>query len=314
MNQCKSCGKIIILKRPRDKDKIFCNRKCAAQRHKKFKECPVCKTQFVFLKHKRSKFCSTICHNISKKSTYTKECIKCGKSFILNNRAYEDRGGGIFCSVSCKSRKYNVNENFFENIDDEIKAYWLGFLMGDGYQNGYEIVVNLSEKDVEHLYYFKKHIDSEHPINNNVKNTASLRIGSKKLCESLKKLGCIQAKTFCATFPLMQSNFERHFIRGVFDADGCMYVSKKWQCRWSIYSASPPLLNSIIIILKNNNINCRLVKSTQIEICKKTEIRKLYDFIYNESTICLNRKKLKFIHGISKGLGLESMTSNDFSA
>lgn len=30
-------------------------------------------------------------------------------------------------------RKYRVNVNFFENIDTEEKAYWLGFLYADGY-------------------------------------------------------------------------------------------------------------------------------------------------------------------------------------
>lgn len=29
------------------------------------------------------------------------------------------------------NRKYNVNHDFFENIDSEEKAYWLGFLFAD---------------------------------------------------------------------------------------------------------------------------------------------------------------------------------------
>lgn len=313
MNQCKSCGKNIVCKRPRDKNKNFCNRKCAAQERRNFKECPVCKEQFAFLKHSRSKFCSVACYNISKKSTYTKNCIRCGKSFLLNNKAYEKRGGGIFCSVSCKSRKYIVNETFFEIIDNEIKAYWLGFLMGDGYQNGSEVILHLSEKDIEHLHHFKNHINSNHPIKHDKNKTITLRIGSKKICKSLTKLGCIQAKTFCAIFPFMQKQLQRHFIRGLFDADGCIYVDKNWRCRWSIYSASPVLLNSVMLFLKDNNINCRFPKTTQIEISKKLELHKLYDYLYYESAIFLERKKFKFIHGLSKGLGSELMTSNAVS-
>ena len=29
-------------------------------------------------------------------------------------------------------RKYNVNDNYFNKIDNEEKAYWLGFLLADG--------------------------------------------------------------------------------------------------------------------------------------------------------------------------------------
>lgn len=30
------------------------------------------------------------------------------------------------------ARKYNYNDNYFENIDTEEKAYWLGFIAADG--------------------------------------------------------------------------------------------------------------------------------------------------------------------------------------
>ena len=31
------------------------------------------------------------------------------------------------------SRKYSCDENYFECIDNEEKAYWLGFIYADGY-------------------------------------------------------------------------------------------------------------------------------------------------------------------------------------
>ena len=31
------------------------------------------------------------------------------------------------------NKKYNVDENYFSIIDNEYKAYWLGFLYADGY-------------------------------------------------------------------------------------------------------------------------------------------------------------------------------------
>lgn len=42
---------------------------------------------------------------------------------------------------------------YFENIDTEEKAYWLGFLYADGYVNANEdkIELCLAEKDFHHL-------------------------------------------------------------------------------------------------------------------------------------------------------------------
>ena len=33
------------------------------------------------------------------------------------------------------SRKYTLNENYFDKIDSQNKAYFLGFLVADGYNN-----------------------------------------------------------------------------------------------------------------------------------------------------------------------------------
>lgn len=50
-------------------------------------------------------------------------------------------------------RKYILNQNFFDDIDTEEKAYWLGFLYADGYNNEKrkEVKIRLAIKDEEHL-------------------------------------------------------------------------------------------------------------------------------------------------------------------
>lgn len=39
---------------------------------------------------------------------------------------------GIKTTYGNHYRKYTFNFNFFEKIDNELKAYWLGFLYADG--------------------------------------------------------------------------------------------------------------------------------------------------------------------------------------
>ena len=48
-------------------------------------------------------------------------------------------------------RKYALNETFFEVINSEEKAYWLGFIAADGCVYRRTLSINLNIKDKEHL-------------------------------------------------------------------------------------------------------------------------------------------------------------------
>ena len=66
--------------------------------------------------------------------------------------------------MKIKEKRQYFNENFFESIDSEIKAYLLGFLFADGYVNirrnntSYRFGVEVSEKDKSILYLFIQYI------------------------------------------------------------------------------------------------------------------------------------------------------------
>lgn len=50
-----------------------------------------------------------------------------------------------------KLRKYSLNESYFEKIDSEEKAYFLGFLFSDGSVSKYSLNLSLAEVDKEIL-------------------------------------------------------------------------------------------------------------------------------------------------------------------
>ena len=62
--------------------------------------------------------------------------------------------------LGCKRERriYQVNENYFESIDSDEKAYWLGFLSADGYihEGRNTITLELQESDRFHIEKFKK--------------------------------------------------------------------------------------------------------------------------------------------------------------
>ena len=59
---------------------------------------------------------------------------------------------GIKCAKNIRMPKLDVN--FFENIDNEYKAYILGFIAADGYieSNERTLTFNINKKDIDILY------------------------------------------------------------------------------------------------------------------------------------------------------------------
>lgn len=136
--------------------------------------------------------------------------------------------------IKQNNKKHDYNEAIFELIDNEEKAYWLGFLYADGCVTviGIKSVkISLQAEDEEHLAKFRDFICPTLPIvpywarikkiekqYNSVRVTAT----NSKIVDDLIALGCYPDKTEVIDFPFDKVPFEllRHFIRGYFDGDG----------------------------------------------------------------------------------------------
>ncbi len=125
-------------------------------------------------------------------------------------------------------KKYSVNTHFFDQIDTEEKAYWLGFITADGNVWDNNLQIGLGRKDRGHLEKFLKSIGSNIPIvdishiTKGKENPASfIRLSCKPMCESLKRLGVTERKSLtikpCDSVP---ENLIRHYLRGMVDGDG----------------------------------------------------------------------------------------------
>ena len=140
------------------------------------------------------------------------------------------------------SKKYNVDENYFEVINTPNKAYWLGFLYADGCilireknnKKSYILEVSLNEDDTTHLEKFKMCLKSNSPIKHKTikekYKACRLTICNKKICEDLIKLGCTPRKSLTLTFPSEEQvpkELIPHFIRGYLDGDGCIFNNGK---------------------------------------------------------------------------------------
>jgi len=201
---------------------------------------------------------------------------------------------------------YNINEDFFEKIDNEEKVYWLGFICADGYLNIERGVLNISIsiKDEKYLKRFLSDLKSNHPLRYfETKGYKYIRIDirNKKLSEDLKRF-IKKRKTFSLEFPKIPKELESHFIRGYFDGDGSIYFNRKQNnCSFTITS-NIKFLNELKkrllkIGLNDNKFFVRNKETPEIATLiysGRNNIKKFYDYLYNNSTIFFERKKLIF--------------------
>lgn len=225
-----------------------------------------------------------------------------------NNVAYVLCVNNISFGKGIKNRsKYKLNEKFFDNIDTEYKAYILGFLYADGYNNEskgrIEIVLKYEDEDI--LKKINNAIEGNFPIKDKIINGDSykaLRIYSKHMSKQLSSLGCFQNKSLLISKPNIESELISHFIRGYFDGDGHIgrYKNKKGhnQTNFSITSGSKDML----LFLKETfelegikmNFNIRNRKYISISAYGQKRINKIRDYLYRNATIYLYRKYKTF--------------------
>ena len=214
------------------------------------------------------------------------------------------------------SRKINVNENYFEIIDSEEKAYWLGFIMADGCvtQTDKKYPPNrfhlcLKEDDKSHIEKFKEAIQSNNEIaikavENKKRNfesiTCELRINSKIFVSFLMNNGIVQQKTGKELIPnTVPQYLIRHFIRGYFDGDGSITVSKAFR----ICSASLKILEDIVEHFKNElDIMYSIYQDKKytkpfytIDSRNYFNNKIVLDYLYKDATVFLDRKHERYL-------------------
>lgn len=212
------------------------------------------------------------------------------------------------------NKKYKVDENYFNVIDTESKSYWLGFLYADGYvryknDRSGELKLKLKLSDRGHIELFNKCLNSNYPIKDDlsvlkIKNKEYLSylsfvgIYNTKMVNDLIKHGCMNNKTFKIKLPQLDEDLMRHFIRGYFDGDGSISNSKARKNSYTFSIASNDNfsyeLSEYLKKYQIDNIVRKIGKISMVQITNRENQSKMYNLLYDQSTIFLNRKKLIF--------------------
>lgn len=205
-------------------------------------------------------------------------------------------------------KKYYYNQSFFEHIDTEEKAYWLGFLYADGYvinkreSRNYEVGIQLKASDYLHLMKFNKSLNGNVQITfkdrerwGKIHRICEIRIYCKQMVNDLIQHGCIPNKTFDINMPIIPDELVRHFVRGFFDGDGSVFKKKRcYGLYTNITSASLSFLNQLRQVLNNKNINTYIDEDRnhyKMFTSGKDSSYAFLQYIYEDCNIYLTRKK-----------------------
>lgn len=224
---------------------------------------------------------------------------------------------GIKTSVGNHYRKYFFDFNFFENIDDQIKSYWLGFLYADGCvlpQNKYgeqTFKLAIGEKDIKTIEQFKTDMKSSYPIRRDCSRHLKepthqvqvlLEQRSQKTVNDLKKLGCVENKSLVLTFPTEEQvpkSLIYHFIRGYFDGDGsiCKDIHHKNKIYYSInITETESFIKTLSTYFQYGNVikDKRKTNSWYYCVHKQKEVIDFCNMIYKDAERYLERKYLRY--------------------
>lgn len=207
-----------------------------------------------------------------------------------------------------------MNYNYFDCIDTEEKAYWLGFIYADGYiskpermykgkikRGNYKFEISLKADDVLHLEKFKTAIEYDKDIKisktNFIRsNRCRISFNNKHFWNTLNDYGCTPVKSLNLKFPnddiFKNKKLIKHFIRGYIDGDGSIaYKNAKHTDFQLRILGTEHFLNNLQKKLPLEKLN-KLYKDINIfELCFNSS-RGLYvcKYLYEDASIYLNRK------------------------
>ena len=196
----------------------------------------------------------------------------------------------------------NYNRHMFDVIDTEEKAYWLGFIVADGYLNDskHMLRIKLGNIDKKHLEKFIIFLggdlsmlkSEQHNITGNTQWYVSTY--SKEIWQALKNLSIEQNKSGHEHIPKnIPSDFIPDFIRGLWDGDGFIrdnltgigLVGSK-ECLEFVQNIFYTELN-IKPLKIYDHCNTHKIEYRSI----KTSIPKILNYLYGNHNISLDRKQ-----------------------
>ena len=212
-----------------------------------------------------------------------------------------------------KAKIYNpdLKEHFFETIDCEEKAYFLGLLIADGNvfkdDTGRQasISITLDLEDEYMLLKFKEILNANTSVSYDGRGCGQIAVRSNIMANDLAKYGVIPRKSLLTYLPKINDNLMNHLIRGILDGDGSIRAEQTNKnnkfAHYIGFCGTHQLMSDIsnyCNMLKLNTIpkvyNYSDKELSDIKIQSKNDMYIFGEWLYKDATIYLKRKKDKY--------------------
>lgn len=212
-------------------------------------------------------------------------------------------------NVTKKRSRKNINSNYFNNIDSGIKAYFLGLIAADGSifkDKNNKTVFSLCIQSSDRSILEKLSIElsnsniliGKERIRSNGSSTTDIRFSDEEFTNSLLHLGICFNKTFDLEWVTVPDEFMRDFVRGYFDGDGSVYISKnKVYGNFVGNKKFLPKLRDYLFDLEILPVKYAIIDRgnfCSFHFGSIASNKALYEYMYYDGCFCLERKKVKF--------------------
>lgn len=146
----------------------------------------------------------------------------------------------------------SYNEKFFNVWSNEL-TWLVGIVLSDGHvsaiNSGKFVKVKMCDKDViekiKILTGYTKHLYIHYPKNPRYKTAYSVDLRGNIIWQFFTDLGMDNHKSYNAKFPIVDDKYIMHVIRGVFDGDGSISMSRNTSYPSARICGTPPVVDFI---------------------------------------------------------------------
>lgn len=221
---------------------------------------------------------------------------------------------------------YTKNDSYFDQINTEEKAYFLGLLLTDGcnYEKEGQIKIDLVESDSYILEKLMKCIEydgkiAHYPSETKIINgklcvcqpSCRLVFLSKHMSKVLASYGMVSHKSENGLFikkDIIPNELYNHFVRGMIDGDGGIsyWIDNQNTCHKKFQINFCSTADSVQQLAKyfETKFNCKPCiqdrypdrdnNNLQFNILGNNVVRRIADWLYKEATVYLIRKYEKY--------------------